>query len=147
MNTEIKSADKFYNYFKEELLVKCDRILRDKGLSSVASSDCISMAMDDLKKLFDEYHVQFKQPDISEDVRKAAEKYLTDLGIANTGMFTSRTMLKTFEAGAEWQSQQPIPTVDEDEYNRGYQDGYNKAASEAIEEIHKNYSPNSITRK
>ena len=48
MNTEIKSADRFYSYFKEELLVKCDRILRDKGLSSVASSDCISMAMDDL---------------------------------------------------------------------------------------------------
>lgn len=49
------SAEKFYKLFKDELLVKCDRLLRDKGCSSAETNECISLAMDDLENNFKEY--------------------------------------------------------------------------------------------
>ena len=96
MNTEIKSA--------EEIL---DKKYQPSMHWKLVNRYKVIQAME-------EYASQFKQPDISEDVWKAAEKHLTNLGIANTGGFTSRTILNSFKAGAKWQSQQPMPTVGED---------------------------------
>lgn len=129
MNTEIKSAEEIFKEWRNKF-EEVPQYLR----VSYPHNWYVINAME-------EYHAQFKQPDISEDVRKAAEKYLTDLGIANTGMFTSRTMLKTFEAGAEWQSKQPIPTVDEDE------DIYDSVYMEVVELVEKDNIQNEFYKE
>lgn len=52
------SADKFYKLFKDELLLKCDRLLRDKGMSGAESNECnfcISKAIDAVENQFKEY--------------------------------------------------------------------------------------------
>lgn len=55
------------------------------------------------------------EPDISEDVEDAANSYsIKEHGIGNDKQYERGYCYNGFIAGAEWQRQRPVPTVDED---------------------------------
>lgn len=66
-----------------------------------------------INDLADDIMKAFEQPDIREDVEKAAES-ANGYSVFAKGGDKYNSFNEGFKCGAEWQSQQPIPTVDED---------------------------------